>query len=192
MKYVLKKGAKAPEEVKYDKDAPKWDSKKLAKGNWFSGTNYYQAVSDKGDQISCKSGGMTIDISRDILEYEMHNSDVYKEEVKVNLTELATKLAEANSQCFTVCFTTKVNEKDVQEKLSIVKAKDLKNAATAKALAKEILVGRESTLIGRLSRAEGKLGRSLVIDLPTQGFRQVDHRTLKWLVINNTKYIIKK
>ena len=91
-----------------------------------------------------------------------------------------------------MCFTTKVNEKDVQEKLSTVKVKDLKNGAAAKALAKEILVGRESTLIGRLSRSEGKLGRSLVIDLPTQGYRQVDHRTLKWLVINNTKYIIKK
>ena len=61
-----------------------------------------------------------------------------------------------------------------------------------RALAKEILAGKETTIIGRLSKADGKLGRSLVIDLPTQGYRQVDHRTLKWLLIRNVKYSIKK
>jgi len=47
-------------------------------------------------------------------------------------------------------------------------------------------------MTSRLSRAEGKLGRSLVIDLPTQGYRQVDHRTLRWLIVDNIKYIVKK
>lgn len=41
----------------------------------------------------------------------------------------------------------------------------------AKDLAKELLVGKESVIIGRLSRAEGKMGRSLVVDLPTAGYR---------------------
>ena len=99
-------------------------------------------------------------------------------------------MAEANSKCFTVCFTTKVDEKMVQEKLSGIKAK--LTAAKAKELAKEILVGKETVVTGRLSRAEGKLGRSLVIDLPTQGYRQVDHRTLKWFIIENVKYTVKK
>jgi len=36
-----------------------------------------------------------------------------------------------------------------------------------KALAKEILSGKETTVIGHLSKTEGKLGRSLVIDLPS-------------------------
>ena len=78
----------------------------------------------------------------------------------------------------------------VQEKLRGVKSK--LSADKAKALAKEILVGKETQLTGRLSRAEGKLGRSLVIDLPTQGYRQVDHRTLKWFICENIKYTIKK
>ena len=55
------------------------------------------------------------------------------------------------------------------EKLQELKAKP--TAEQARTLAKELLVGEEKTLIGRLSRSEGKLGRSLVIDLPTQGFR---------------------
>ena len=34
-------------------------------------------------------------------------------------------------------------------------------------MAKELLVGKESTYTARLSKSEGKLGRSLVIDLPS-------------------------
>ena len=138
----------------------------------------------------CKSQGKSIEISRDILEYEMHNSSVFSEEKKISLTQVATYMAEANSKCFTVCFTTKVDEKMVQEKLKGIKTK--LSAEKAKALAKEILIGEEKVLTGRLSRAEGKLGRSLVIDLPTQGYRQVDHRTLKWFICDNVKYTVKK
>ena len=79
-KYVLKKGAKAQEPEERKKDAPKWDAKSLTVGNWFSGTNYYKAVEEKGDNIMCKSEGKQIEISRDILEYEMHNSSVHDEE----------------------------------------------------------------------------------------------------------------
>ena len=99
-------------------------------------------------------------------------------------------MAEANSKCFTVCFTTKVDDKMVQEKLKGIKSK--LSADKARNLAKEILIGKETQLTGRLSRAEGKLGRSLVIDLPTAGYRQVDHRTLKWFIVDNVKYTVKK
>ena len=43
-----------------------------------------------------------------------------------------------------------------------------------------------------MSKAEGKFGRSLVIDLGSEGYRQVDHRTIKWLIIDNVKYIVNK
>ena len=192
VKYVLKKGAKKPEdeEMKKDKDEPKWDKSKLAVGNWFSGTRYFHAVEDKGDQIACKSEGTIIDISRDILEYEMNNSAVYSDEQKISLTQVATILAEANSKVFTVSFTTKVDDKKVAEKLKDVKAK--LTADQAKQLAKEILVGKESELIARIANSEGRLGRSLVIDLQSKGFRQVDHRTLRWLIIDGVKYTVKK
>lgn len=120
----------------------------------------------------------------------MHNSAVFSEEQKVCLTQVATILADTNSKCFSVCFTTKVDDKMVAEKLKDVKAK--LNAAKAKELAKEILIGKETSLIGHLSRSEGKLGRSLVIDLPSKGFRQVDHRTLRWLIVDGIKYVVKK
>ena len=192
-KYVLKKGAKAAEiEEKEDKNAPKWDKNSLAVGNWFSGTRYFQAISSSDDQVVCKSQGQDITISKDILEYEMKNANVFKTEETLPLTKVATKLTEANSTAFTVSFNCKVKEDAVKEKLASLKVKDMKKDADAKALAKELLTGRETKIIGRLANADGKMGRSLVIDLTTSGFAQVDHRTLKYLIIDNTKYNVKK
>ena len=47
----------------------------------------------------------------------MHNSNVFDSETRIPLTQVATVLAEAKSKCFTVSFTTKVDEKSVREKL---------------------------------------------------------------------------
>ena len=59
-------------------------------------------------------------------------------------------------------------------------------------MAKSLLTGKETTVIGRLAGAgEAKLGRSLVVDLQTGGYKQVDHRNLLWLIINNVKYTVK-
>jgi hypothetical protein len=107
-------------------------------------------------------------VSRDILEYEMYNANVYASEEKISLTQMAELLEQANTTCFTVCFTAKVDEAVVRERLANCTKAEL---AEGKALAKEILSGKETTIIGRLSKADGKLGRSLVIDLPTQGYR---------------------
>ena len=81
---------------------------------------------------------------------------------------MAELLEQANTTCFTVSFTSKVDEAVVRERLANCTKNELNEG---KALAKEILSGKETTIIGRLSKADGKLGRSLVIDLPTQGYR---------------------
>lgn len=122
----------------------------------------------------------------------MNSASVFSEEEKLPLTEVATKLAEADSTAFTVCFTTKVDEKDVQKLLAQCKPELLHSRETALAIAKEALTGKECRLVGRLSRAEGKFGRSLVIDLPSQGYRLVDHRSLRWLIIKNRKYTVQE
>ena len=101
----------------------------------------------------------------------MNNANVFATEEKLPLTQVAIKLIEANNTAFSVCFTTKVDEKAVQEKLAKLKVGQLKNDKVVKELAKDLLQGKESNIIGRLSKAEGKMGRSLVIDLPTQGYR---------------------
>jgi hypothetical protein len=99
----------------------------------------------------------------------MFNSDVFASEEKLSLTKVAEKLEQANTACFTVCFNTKIDEKDVVMKLSEASEDDFKH--NSKKLAGELLNGEERILVGRLAGGERKLGRSLVIDLPTQGFR---------------------
>lgn len=55
--------------------------------------------------------------------------------------------------------------------------------------------GTERVLRGRLIRPEPLLGRSMVEDLdeadPKKRVRQVDHRTLKWLVVDGVRYTVK-
>jgi len=54
--------------------------------------------------------------------------------------------------------------------------------------------GTERVLRGRLVKPEPLLGRSMVEDLDVKGdnrLRQVDHRTIKWLIVDGVKYTVK-
>ena len=57
-------------------------------------------------------------MSKDILEYEMHNASVFATEEKITLTQMAELLEEANTTCFTVCFTSKIDEAVVRDRLA--------------------------------------------------------------------------
>ena len=175
-KYVLKKGGKKRvaddsdddmDGAKKKKDEPKWDFTKLEKGNTFSGTSYFRATAESGDNITTRCQGRDVTVSRDILETQMYNADIFETTEKLCLTKVAKILEEANTACFTVCFTAKVDDKAVKERLAKVTAAEIKDKAKLRTLAKEILEGKETVLVGRLSKAMGKLGRSLIIDLPT-------------------------
>lgn len=148
VKYVLKKGGKPFSEIetRIPKDEPKWDASQLKNGDMFSGTSYYQTVSEMGgNEIFCyeknfNDRGVTIDKS--ILRDEMENSNLWASEETLSMTNIATKLTQANNMCFQVCFTCKANEKSVLEQLTAIKAVP-KDAAALKKFAKECLVGRE-------------------------------------------------
>jgi hypothetical protein len=189
-KYLLKKGAKkvAENDEEEKKEAHKWNARDLAVGNWFSATNYFKTKEQDGDQVMTVSGGTNVAVSMDILAHEMDSASVYAKEEKLALTKVVKILKEAHSTAFTICFTCKVDEKQVQEKLKSLTAAEFKDAKT---VAKEVLTGKETTVVGRLSKTEGNLGRSLVVGL--DGFRNyasVDHRTIKSLIIKNVKYVV--
>ena len=56
-------------------------------------------------------------VSRDILECQMNNASVFATEEKVTMTRAAEILQDVHTACFTICFTVKVDEKVVQERL---------------------------------------------------------------------------
>ena len=100
----------------------------------------------------------------------MYNASVYASEEKLALTKVAAILEQANTACFTVCFRCKVDDKVVKEKMQAVTDADLKNKGNISKLAKDLMEGKETTIIGHMTSG-GKLGRSLIIDLPSGGFR---------------------
>jgi hypothetical protein len=152
---------------KKKKEEPKWNSAELAIGNVFSGTSYFKATSVSGENVVTKSQGQDITVSRSILEHQMYNASVFAKEEKLALTKVAKILADANTACFTVCFLAKIDEKAVKEKLQNLTAADLQNKKKISEIAKELLTGKETVIVGRLANSVGKLGRSLVVDLPT-------------------------
>ena len=90
------------------------------------------------------------------------SADQFQEEEKVGKTRAAEILLHSVNRPFTVCF--------------------LKTD------------GNERVLRGRLVKPEPLLGRSMVEDLDQKGvnrLRQVDHRTIKYLIVDGTKYIVK-
>ncbi|TNV81452.1 hypothetical protein FGO68_gene12261 [Halteria grandinella] len=189
VKYVLKKGGKkeeAGDDEEKKKNEPLWNPKDLAVGNWFSATNYYSVKDIKGDNVTTLNNKKEIVISRDILEHDMHNACVFVKQEKLPITKIVKIFKEAQSVPFTINFNTKIDEKAVQERLAKITDKDLKDS---KNLAKELLTGAEKTFVGRLSKTEGKLGRSLVIGIPEFNYFQVDHRTINWIIYKNVKYV---
>lgn len=87
------------------------------------------------------------------------SADQYQEEVKTSKTHAAEILVSAFNRPFTVCF--------------------------------EKQDGEERVLRGRLVRPEPLLGRSMVEDLDMADghrLRQVDHRTIKYLILEGVRY----
>lgn len=90
------------------------------------------------------------------------SADQFYDTEKVNKTTAAELLLGSVNRPFTVCF--------------------------------EKSDGTDRTLRGRLIKPEPLLGRSMVEDLDSKDdnrLRQVDHRTIKFLIVDGVKYIVK-
>ncbi len=100
-------------------------------------------------------------IGQDLIENGF-SADQYEEEVKVTKTKAAETLVSSHNRPLTVCF--------------------------------EKTDGTERVMRGRLITPEPLLGRSKVEDLDiTDGhrLRLVDHRTIKYLIVEGVKYVVK-
>ena len=149
VKYSLKKGGKSFGDIDtyIPKDEAKWDANQFAIGNMFSGTSYYETVSeiDGSNEVLCyekSANNRSIVIDKSIMRDEMNNATLYESEESLSITKLATKLVEANNMCIQVNFNTKASDKKVLEELSELK-KAPKSDKEARELAKRCLVGNE-------------------------------------------------
>jgi hypothetical protein len=98
---------------------------------------------------------------KDLIESAM-SADQHDEEEKIAKTKVAEILINAHNRPLSVCF--------------------------------EKADGTERILRGRLVASEPLLGRSKVEDLDIKDknrIRLVDHRTLRWLILDGKKYVVK-
>ena len=105
-------------------------------------------------------------MSKDILVYDMNSSKAFDEELKMSRTEIVKLMTEAKESVMTVKFHRKVDEDHVKIILQKINTKEkLNDDKFLKNLSKELILGQEVNMVCMLTRSEGQLGRSSVIDL---------------------------
>lgn len=146
----------------------KVDPAKVKKGDLLAFTYYtlVKEVQDGGKKLivaDVDNKGSEIGIQGLELVERSHSSDFFVDEEKVGKIHAAEILVGSQHRPFTVCF--------------------------------EKQDGSERVLRGRLIRPEPLLGRSMVEDLEEadqkKRLKQVDHRTIKFLIVDGVKYIVK-
>lgn len=132
-------------------------------GEKISMTDYFTVKSiHEGGIVATNSAGVDITINgTEMIESKFNSNSQYTETVKAGKNALAEILQTAGDKIFTVCF----EKKD----------------------------GSERVLTGHFISSEPNLGRTKVIDLEIpigqHNFRQIDNRTIKWIVTDQTKYV---
>ena len=111
------------------------------------------------------------------------------------MTQLAEVLDSCRDTVFKVSFKKKLDQKNVEEKIATMKLKDLKDGKSLHSLSKSLIEGESCEITGHLLSVDTYLGRSVVIDLNAPkglNYRQVDHRTIDFIVFKNVKYTLSK
>ena len=83
-----------------------------------------------GDKVQTRCNSKDVTVSKDILEYEMHNAAVFSKEEKLSLTAVCEQLVNAYTKSFTATFRTKVDENDISAELRKASAAELKEGKT--------------------------------------------------------------
>jgi len=143
------------------------DPSKVKKNDlmFFIYPGFVENIQDGGNRLQIKGidvvNGFTVDGKP--LVVNAFSADQFTEEKKVNQTECIDRLMVSFNRPFTVCWDTKDTE------------------------------NRE--LRGKLISSDPKRGYSMVEDMDIDGpsykrLRQVDHRTLHWLIVDGTKFVV--
>ena len=132
----------------------------------------------------------------------MYSASQYQIEKSITRTEVNNILANIGQQIFTINFNKQVKQDDIKNKLLTAIKDEEGNPLTyeqieknLKIISKELNKGEERTLIGYLLEINNEMGRSSAIDLEIERgqnrLRQIDHRTINYLIFKNTKYLVK-
>lgn len=180
----------------------------LKEGEKLSETQYYSVVKVRGDKVQLKpDAGEDIVVDRAYVESFLTSAAQYTEEKEINKTEAATLFISSVGVVLTVNYNTQVKEKDALDQIKAIypnKGGKMMSEADyikkAKSIIDSVITGKERTMIGRHYGSVNELGRVSFIDMEekkddTKPYdtrtRQVDPRTINWMIIRGVKYKIK-
>ena len=172
-------------------------------GQKFSETQFYSVVKIAGNKVQLvNDNGENIVVDKNYIDKCLHSADSYTEEVKIGKTEMAETFINNSRVAMTVCFFKQVKEADVTIEI-LESIKDAKISEIEKAVKKGVkkaIIGEERVMVGRHYGAVDEFGRIHFVDMEIERditksydnrMRLVDPRTIKYLIVNNVKYILK-
>lgn len=170
----------------------------LKVGDWVSRASYMQVVKNDTSGLEVRNEhGMVWSIGHHIVAAECYSTQ-FRETREVSRTELSRIMREeARDSIFVCSFLKAVTEEHIAELLATVDTAPAgMDARRRKVLAKDLMKGERRELTGYMLGVEESTGRFKVIDLKAEGVgkareRQVDPRTLEWVVLRNVKYTVK-
>ncbi len=175
----------------------KCTTKILVVGDKLSRISYLEVIRKTALSVTVRNQeGLEWDITSSIVENECYSASQHESDVvEVTKTEMAQIFSELGDSVFTVNFNKQPKVEDVFDTIANT-GKLISNAEMKKRLV-EGMKGEERTLVGYKTNTENDLGRSNVVDLELpitekNRLRQVDHRSINWLITKNVKFKVVK
>lgn len=180
--------------------------KDLKVGEKLSETQFYSVVKIAGDKVQIKNdANEDIVVDKNYVENCLTSASQFETEESISRTEAAAKFIASAGVAITVNFNTQVKEKDAIDQLSAIypnKGGKMASEADYKAKVKDIIssviTGKERTMVGRHYGSVNEFGRVSFIDMEIakdetkpdydSRTRQVDPRTINWMIIRGIKY----
>jgi len=148
--------------------------------------DHFAYVTDLRDNTSFR-------VSLDLVQTQYWHAVQFTQAQKVSRTKLIKVLERAGDTVFTVSFNKKVTDAEIVALLQ-ANAQNISQADATEMMKYAKLIqsaGEQRILTGIQVSCEALMGRSKVLDLHQpfgKNERQVDHRTISWIIIKNVKY----
>jgi|ERR1044072_9302601 hypothetical protein len=185
--------------------------KNLRTGEKLSEVQYYsvKAVNAKAKTaVLVTDAGEEVEVDEKYIQDNMASSVQYDSEKEINRTDAAALFIASPGVVMTVNYNTQVKEKDALTAMEAIypnKGGKMLSESDYKKKAKEIIssviIGKERTMIGRHYGSVNEFGRVSFIDMEIikdatkadydSRTRQVDPRTINWMIIKGVKYTVK-
>lgn len=185
----------------------------MKKGQILSEIQFYTIKEVENDYIVVvDDNGNEITIAKEYAEKLLNSADSYTKEEKLTATQLSEKFISSTRIAMTVCYVKKDEDKkkkdfkDEKDK-AFLKIENEKDETKKSKLIRELIEnpilsyipGEERIMKGRHYGHINDFGRVSFIDMEVpkkEGAfdnreRQVDPRTIKYIIVNNIKYVLK-